>query len=196
MKYFIVGLHGSGKQEVVDVLEHQGVACGKLFSNIEKPSDSVYGSYNYELFTTADINEVFENNAYVFLRELKHDTEKYYEGLSTYTVDNNSVFVLSPDQLVAISPSMMPKDVCFIWLDNTKTNRFNRHRDEKRSYDFNAQEAQEKQDINTFIKNIYSYDNDHILYFMNEDPIRVAAIIYALVQHEDLIPAFSQAFRS
>lgn len=196
MKYFIVGLHGSGKQEVIDILEHQGVACGKLFSNIENPSDSIYGSYNYELFTTADINEVFENNAYVFLRELKHDTEKYYEGLSAYTVDNNSVFVLSPDQLVAISPNMMPKDVCFVWLDNTKTNRFNRYRDEKRSYNFNAQESLEKQDINTFIKNIYSYDSDHILYFMNEDPVRIAAIVYALVQHEDLIPAFSQAFRS
>ena len=196
MKYFIVGLHGSGKQEIIDILERQGVKCGKLFSNIENPSSKIYGSFNYELFSTADVNEVFENKAYVFLRELKHDTEKYYEGLSTYEVDNNEVFVLSPDQLVSISPNMMPKDVCFIWLDNTKTNRFNRHRDEKRSYDFNAQEAREKQDINTFIKNIYSYDNDHILYFMNEDPIRVAAIIYALVQHEDLIPAFSQAFRS
>lgn len=198
MKYFIVGLHGSGKQEVIDILEHQGVACGKLFSNIEKPSDEIYGSYNYELFNTADINEVFENNAYVFMRELKHEGEKYYEGLSLYSVDTNDVFVLSPDQLVSISPNMMPKDVCFIWLDNTKSNRFNRYRDEKCGYDFNAREKQEYQDINAFIKTIYSVaDKDNqVLYFMNEDPVRIAAIVFALVQHPDLLPAFGQAFSS
>jgi len=196
MKYFIVGLHGSGKQEVVDILEHQGVACGKLFSNIEAPSDTIYGSYNYELVSTADINEVFENNAYVFLRELKHGTEKYYEGLSTYDVENNDVFVLSPDQLVAISPKLMPDDVCFIWLDNTKTNRYNRYRDERCSYNFNEREELERQDLNTFIKNMYAYDKNHVLYFMNDDPVRIAAIVFALVQHEDLLPAFSQAFSS
>lgn len=198
MKYFIVGLHGSGKQEVMDVLEHQGIACGKLFSNIEYPSADIYGSYNYELFNTTDINEVFENNAYVFLRELKYGTEKYYEGLSSYSVDNNQVFVLSPDQLVSISPNLMPKDICFIWLDNTKSNRFARYRDEKCSYDFNERESLEHRDINTFIKNIYTYSNENIpvLYFMNEDPVRVAAIIFAMTQHDDLIPAFSQAFAS
>lgn len=196
MKYFIVGLHGSGKQEVVDILEHQGVACGKLFSNIEAPSDTIYGSYNYELVSTADINEVFENNAYVFLRELKHGTEKYYEGLSTYDVENNDVFVLSPDQLVSISPKLMPKDVCFIWLDNTKANRYNRYRDERCSYNFNERENLERQDLNTFIKNMYAYDKNHVLYFMNDDPVRIAAIVFALVQHEDLLPAFSQAFSS
>lgn len=196
MKYFIVGLHGSGKQEVVDILEHQGVACGKLFSNIEAPSDTIYGSYNYELVSTADINEVFENNAYVFLRELKHGTEKYYEGLSTYDVENNDVFVLSPDQLVSISPKLMPEDVCFIWLDNTKANRYNRYRDERCSYNFNERENLERQDLNTFIKNMYAYDKNHVLYFMNDDPVRIAAIVFALVQHEDLLPAFSQAFSS
>ena len=196
MKYFIVGLHGSGKQEIIDILEIQGVKCGKLFSNIEKPSSKIYGSFNYELFSTADVNEVFENKAYVFLRELKHDTEKYYEGLSTYEVDNNEVFVLSPDQLVSISPNMMPKDVCFVWLDNTRSNRQNRYRDERCEYDFNERETMEHQDIDTFIKNIYSYDNSNILYFMNEVPVRVAAIIFALVTHPDLLPAYSQAFGS
>jgi hypothetical protein len=196
MKYFIVGLHGSGKQEVVDILEHQGVACGKLFSNIEAPSDTIYGSYNYELVSTADINEVFENNAYVFLRELKHGTEKYYEGLSTYDAENNDVFVLSPDQLVSISPKLMPEGVCFIWLDNTKANRYNRYRDERCSYNFNERENLERQDLNTFIKNMYAYDKNHVLYFMNDDPVRIAAIVFALVQHEDLLPAFSQAFSS
>lgn len=195
MKYFIVGLHGSGKQEVLDILIHQGIKCGQLFSNISGASDEAYGSYNYELFSTADVNEVFENNAYVFLRELKSGTEKYYEGLSTYTVDQNSVFALSPDQLVSISPTQMPKDACFVWLDNTLSNRYTRYRDEKRSYDFNEQETVEKMDISSFIHNIYGNENA-VLYFMNEDPVRVAAVVYALVQHEDLLPAFSDAFAS
>lgn len=193
MKYFIVGLHGSGKQEVIDILTHQGIKCGQLFSNISTASDEVYGSYNYELFNTTDINEVFENNAYVFLRELKHGSEKYYEGLSTYTVDQNDVFVLSPDQVVSISPTQMPNDICFIWMDNTQSNRINRYREEKRSYDFGAREKMEKTDSSSFIRSIYNGDNK-VLYFMNEDPVRVAAIIYALVQHEDLLQAFSEAF--
>ena len=194
MKYFIVGLHGSGKQEVADVLEHQGITCGKLFSDILNPSDDIYGSYNYELFNTQDINQVFENNAYVFIRELSHETEKYYEGLSAKTVDDNDVFVLSPDQLVSISPNLMPKDVCFIWLDNTKSNRYNRYCEERCRYNFNKQEEQERQDINTFTKILYSQGKNRVLYFMNEDPVRIAAIIYALIQHEDLLQAFGQAF--
>lgn len=194
MKFFIVGLHGSGKQEIVDVLEREGIKCGRLFSNIEKPSPQIYNSFNYELYESTDINEVFENNAYLFLRELKDDNERYYEGLSKYTVDNNDVFVLSPDQLVAISPSAMPKDICFIWVDNNKANRFSRYRDEKRDYDFNKREKLEHKDINTFIKNIYNYERSYILYFMNEEPVRVAAIIYALIQHPDLMPAFAEAF--
>ena len=195
MKYFIVGFHGSGKQEVLDILEHQNIPCGRLFSNIEKPSDKIYGSFNYELFSTSDINEVFENNAYVFLRELKEDSEKFYEGLSLYSINENSVFALSPDQFTSISPKAMPEDICFIWMDNTKTNRYNRYNDERRLYDFNEREKIERQNIDMFIKNMYNSDNN-ILYFMNEDPVRVAAIIYALLQHEDLIPAFSQAFNS
>ncbi len=198
MKYFIVGLHCSGKQEVIDVLEQHGVACGKLFSNIAAPSAEIYNSYNYELYTTTDINDIFENNAYVFLRESGCGSEKYYEGLSTYSVDNNQVFALSPDQLVNIAPNLIPEGICFIWMDNTKLNRITRYKDEKRSYDFSDRECTEKQDLDTFIKNIYNYSNENtpVIYFMNEDPVRVAAIIYAMIQHEDLIPLFSQAYAS
>lgn len=198
MKYFIVGLHCSGKQEVIDVLEQHGVSCGKLFSNISSPSAEIYNSYNYELYTTSDINEIFENNAYIFLRELGHGIEKYYEGLSTYSVDNNQVFILSPDQMVNIAPNLIPDDICFIWMDNNKPNRISRYKDEKRSYDFSEQENIERQDLDTFIKNIYSYSSENIpvIYFMNEDPVRVAAIIYAMIQHEDLINVFSQAYAS
>ena len=36
MKYFIVGLHSSGKQEVLDTLEKMDVKCGKLFTNLDE----------------------------------------------------------------------------------------------------------------------------------------------------------------
>ena len=62
MKFFIVGLHSSGKQEVMDILEKHGINCGHLFSNIDTPKSEIYNSYNYELYSTMDINEIFENN--------------------------------------------------------------------------------------------------------------------------------------
>ena len=71
MKFFIVGLHCSGKQEILDILEKQGVSVGRLFSNIESASPQIYNSYNYELMSTKDINEMFENKAYLFLQELE-----------------------------------------------------------------------------------------------------------------------------
>ncbi len=195
MKYFIVGLHGSGKHEVLDILKNQGVACGDLFSNMEHPSESVYNSNRYEHYSTEDVNSVFENNAYLFLRELSSDTERFYEGLSKYTYENNDVFVLSPDQLVCIPPMYMPKDACFVWIDNTKSNRYARYRDERSEYDFSDKEKQETRDIDTFIKIIHSEKNN-ILYFINEDPVRIAAVVFALVQHPDLLSAFTQAFNS
>ena len=52
MKYFIVGLHASGKAEVLDILnESWSIPCGKLFSNIDNPSENIYNSFNYEMYT-------------------------------------------------------------------------------------------------------------------------------------------------
>jgi len=193
MKYVLVGLHASGKHEVAHLLEQQGISCGRLFSNIENPAGTIYGSFEYELCGARDIDEVFENNAYIFIRELKNGNEKYYEGLATKAFDENDVIVLSPDQIVSISPSMMPHGVCYVWLDNTKVNRFNRYRDEHRSYNFNNRDKEESQDISTFIKSIYANDN-HILYFVNEDPARIAAILYTLLIHPELFPMYNKAF--
>ena len=35
MKYIIIGMHGSGKQEVVDILRDNGIRCGRLFTNLD-----------------------------------------------------------------------------------------------------------------------------------------------------------------
>ena len=76
MKYIIIGMHCSGKQEVADILENNGVRCGRLFTNLDNPSTpNIYNGSNYEQYTTKDINEVFENNAYIFMQEFTFGEE-------------------------------------------------------------------------------------------------------------------------
>ena len=130
MKFFIVGLHSSGKSDIVDILERKGISCGHIFSDITTPKDSIYNSYNYELYTTKDVNEVFENDAYLFVKECKNGDQKFYEGLSRHTFENSDVFVLSPDQLLVTSFNNVDEDVCFVWVDNTKSNRYNKYLEE------------------------------------------------------------------
>lgn len=198
MKYFIVGLHSTGKQEVVDHLKKMGVKCGKIFSNIEEPSEEVYNSYNYELYTNEDINNVFENNAYVFIQELplmplNFKTGKYYEGLSKYSLDQNEVFILSPDQLLTIPPNTLNEDICFVWLDSTKTRRSARYHTERRMYNYQNRENVERRDLHTFVKTLCSY-NAPMLYFIDEEPLRVATIIYTTITHPDTFDMFVKNF--
>lgn len=198
MKYFIVGLHSTGKQEVVDHLEKMGVKCGKIFSNIEEPSEELYNSKNYELYTNEDINNVFENNAYIFMHELplmqlNFKTGKYYEGLSKYSFDQNEVFILSPNQLLAISPNSINEDICFVWLDSTKTRRSARYHSEHRMYNYQDRENIERKDLGSFVKTLYSY-NAPMIYFIDEEPLRVATIIYTTITHPDTFDMFVKNF--
>lgn len=199
MKFFITGLHSSGKQEVVDVLEEMGVKCGKLFTNMEDMPEGIYNRNNYELYSNEDINTVFENEAYVFIQEhpqstLGFKTGRYYEGLSKYTLDQNDVFILSPDQLLAVVPSTIKDDICFIWLDNTKDNRSSRYYCEKRTYNYHERENHEKRDLNAYVKALYSFPNSNIIYFNDEVPGRVATIIATMIKHPDTVSDFVKNF--
>lgn len=199
MKYFIVGLHSTGKQEVVDHLEKMGVKCGRIFSNIEEPSEELYNSRSYELYSNEDINDIFENNAYIFIQELPQTTMsfktgKYYEGLSKYSLDQNEVFILSPDQLLAISPNTLSnEEICFVWLDSTKTRRAARYHSEHRMYNYQNRENHERKDLGAFVKTLYSY-NAPIIYFIDEEPLRVATIIYNTIIHPDTFNLFVKNF--
>jgi hypothetical protein len=197
MKFIIVGMHSSGKQEVIDILEELDVKCGKVFSDVEVPTDTLYNSYNYEMYTKNDINSIFENNAYIFLHEVPTENMSFkayknYEGLSLHSFDQNDVFALSPDQFTNIIQRIIKEPVCIVWMDNTKGNRVNRYKNEKRSYDFSFRDNIEKLDMNAFVKYIYNYN--HILYFTNEEPARVATIIYTLVKHPELIKLYCKNF--
>ena len=198
MKYFVIGFHGSGKQEVLDNLSQLGVKCGKLFSNVKTPSEDIYNSFNYELYSNQDIHSIFENNAYVFIQELNDLSNiasyKCFEGLSTHTLDNNDVFALSPDQVLSIAPNNLKEEVCFVWLDNTTSNRKSRYHFEKRGYNFSRREDIEKDGIQSFVKFIYGFHNSHLLYFTNEEPSRISTIIYSLIQHPDLFKLYEKTF--
>lgn len=196
MKYFIVGLHSSGKQEVINILETMGVKCGKIFSNLSTPSAEIYQSGNYEFYDNHDINNIFENEAYVFLQEVPNlpSTEKYYEGLSKYTFDRNDVFILSPDQLLAIPPTTISEDVCLVWLDNNKLNRSSRYHNEKRCYNFVERDNYERRDVASFVKTMYSFNNSPVLYFANEEPNRIATIVYTVISHPDMFDMYVKNF--
>lgn len=191
MKFFIVGLHSSGKSDIVDILERKGISCGHIFSDITTPKDSIYNSYNYELYTTKDVNEVFENDAYLFVKECKNGDQKFYEGLSRHTFENSDVFVLSPDQLLVTSFNNVDEDVCFVWVDNTKSNRYNKYLDDRKTYNFKQREAVETEDLSTFVKTIYTKP---ILYFCNEDPARIASITYTMVKYPELQEIFFENY--
>ena len=201
MKYIIIGMHSSGKQEVADILENHGIKCGRLFTNVDNPSASnVYNGSNYEQYSSKDINEVFENNAYIFMHEFPWGNElnlsslKYYEGLSLYEFENNDVCVMSPDQLFSISTTSIKDDVCFIWMDNTKKERLNRYYAERRSYSFSNREEIESKDSNSFVKFLYGFEKGRVLYFTNEDPMRVAAVVYSLITHPDLLDIYTETY--
>lgn len=200
MKYIIIGMHSSGKQEVADILENHGVRCGRLFSNIDNPTPNVYNSSNYELYTVKDINSIFENNAYIFMQEFPFGNNigttswKYYEGLSLYEFENNDVFVMSPDQLFSVSPTSVKDDVCFVWMDNTKKERLNRYYAEKRAYSFADRDEIEMKDSSSFVKFLYGFDKSRVLYFTNEDPTRVAAIICSAIKYPDLLSMYTESF--
>ena len=192
MKIFIIGFHGSGKQEICDILRNENINVGRLFTNLPTFNNQPY--HNYETFTNEDIKEIFENNAYIFIKEVENESYEYFEGLSSYEFDNNDVFMITPNQFVKITPTVIKEPICIIWLDNTQENRLLRYRQEKETYDFFKQETVEKQYINDFINNIYNYPKSKLLYFTNEEPCRVATIAYTLVKHPELVNIYEKNF--
>ena len=188
MKYFIVGFNASGKQTIAEELKKLGVKVGDIFRSVETIPDSIYSLSNI-VYSQEDINNIFENKSYIFIKENKMSTEPFFEGLSFYEYDNNDVFIITPEQFSLIPK--FDKDVMFIWLDNNCKQRRERFLTEKRKYNFNKQEEIEKFDINDFIGRI---SNSKYLYFFNEDPLRVSTIIYSIIKHPDLVSLFKNNF--
>ncbi len=186
-KFIIVGFNASGKMAVADKLVEMGIPVAKTFRSV----DTIVNQYSLSnvVYDMKEINRLFENHAYLFIKESTNKSNRYYEGISFYEYQNNDVVVMTPDQF-----NMVPRfddNVIFVWLDNNVSQRHHRHRSEKRRYDFNQQELIEKEFVQDFVDRI---GDNAIMYFFNENPDRVAAIIYSAIKHPDLVTPYLQAF--
>lgn len=188
-KYIIIGFNCSGKMTVAQILRGYGVLVGDTFRSVENVGNQY--SLSTIVYETKEVNNMFENQSYFFMKEsaLKSDRHRYYEGISFYEYQNKDVFVMTPDQFNMISK--FDDNVIFVWLDTNAKQRRYTHRIERRKYDFNNQERIEQEYVQDFTSRI---GDNKLLYFFNEDPERVATILYGLIQHPDLVPKFLQTF--
>lgn len=192
MKYAIIGFHCSGKDEIIrDIEQSTLIPCGKSFTNMIEPIEGAY-TCNSETFDNNEISTIFENQAYLFLREVTDFGIPYYDGMTLHEFDSSAVICLTPDQMVSIAK--FPAEMCFVWLDNTTAERRQRHTAEKRKHDFQATEDLQRQFSDEFINKLYGTPNSHLLYFNNEEPQRVSAVIQALIKHPDLLPLFESRY--
>jgi hypothetical protein len=186
-KFIIVGFHGSGKMHVADRLREYGASVGNIFRSTE----SVGQQYTLStvVYDTKEINNIFDTQSYIFMKECRDRSNKYYEGISFYEYQNNDVFVISPDQF-----NNIPKfddNVVFVWLDNSSGQRRARYRSERRKYDFVERDNMEYEFVQDFTDRM---GDNPVMYFYNEDPDRVATILWAILQHPDLLDSFLNTF--
>lgn len=186
-KFIIIGFNGSGKMAVANALRDMDIKVGQTFRTI----DTIGSQYSLStaVYDVKEVNDLFENQAYLFIKESVNKANRYYEGISFYEYQNNDVFVMTPDQFNTVA--RFDDNVIFVWLDNNSVQRRNRYRSEKRKYDFNRQEHIEQEYIQDFTDRIC---DNAILYFNNEEPDRVATIIYSVIKHPDLLDAYLKAF--
>lgn len=193
MKIFVIGKHSSGKISVLDYCEEAGVRVGREFCNASSTA-KLHLDKKYELYSDGDISNIFESNAYICLSGIDEidvlDGYNIKRGISLYTYDNSDVISLHPQQLLSLNTKNINDEIIFAWLDNNLDNRIRRYADELRDYDFMTVEQAESSIDPEFVKTLYEFPNSRVLYFNNELPERVAAIIIALVKHPDLVDIF------
>lgn len=188
-KFIIIGFNASGKMAVANRLREMEVKVGHTFRSVETVGNQY--SLSTKIYDVEEINNLFENQSYLFIKESINKANKYYEGISFHEYQTHDVFVMTPDQFNTIAK--FDDNVVFVWLDNNTAQRRYRHHSEKRKYDFNRQERIEKEYIQDFTDRI---GDNAILYFMNEDPDRVAAIIYSVIKYPELLDVYLEAFNS
>lgn len=186
-KFIIIGFNGSGKMAVANALREMDIKVGQTF----RSADTVGNQYSLStiVYDIKELNNLFENQAYLFIKESVNKANRYYEGISFYEYQTHDVFVMTPDQFNTVA--RFDDNVIFVWLDNNSAQRRNRHRAEKRKYDFTRQERIEQEYIQDFTDRI---NDNAILYFNNEHPDRVAAIVYSVIKHPDLLDIYLKAF--
>lgn len=198
MKIFIVGKQCSGKFEIANILEELGLRVGHEFTNFPGADKNLYIDPKHELLTQHDITTMFECGGYLFITGLDQfgieSSFVYHRGISFHTLDNSDVIILSPTQACNLNRRIVQSlDILWVWVDDTYDHRIRRYRDEERSYKFQDVEMIENGSTIGMVQEICKPGNKTI-YFSNEVPDRVAATVYALHEHPDLLPLFLKAF--
>lgn len=198
MKVFIVGKQCTGKLEVLNRLEELGCVVGRPFSNIEEYDPRIYMDPAYSMYSELDIERIFEQESYIYIHGCRErgvpNAHMIQFGLSLYTFDGAEVFSLTPEEFLAIQQKKFNEDILIVWLDNTRQDRYVRHNREDRLYNFDQREKEESICDSELCKQIYSVPSAGVLYFNNEVPERIAAIIYSILKHDDLLSIYINNF--
>lgn len=197
VKIFITGKHASGKHEVLNICEQMGLRIGREFSNLSEYNPTIYMDPNYLKYSQQDITNIFESHSYMYISGTDPkviDPYSYFNGLSYYTYDNSDIMVVDSTHVCDLNKNLIQDDIVFVWMDNNRDMRIRRYAIEDRKYSFLDREDEEKIYDAEFVKTIYNFKNSNVLYFNNEEPERVAAIIAAIIKHNDLLDIFIKSF--
>ena len=189
MKIWIVGSQGTGKYSIARMLEKSKMKVGKIFTN-SSPQEIKYHKDLYKFYSSEDIRDIFENNAYVFMTDIQCSM---IEGLDLNEYENNDVFVLTIEQFLNINTKYVTRDDLIVWLDgNWNWRKHNLEEDDEKC----LRELAERScytDFNTLILNLEN-SLKNILYFYNEDPERVKTIVKIIYNNPKLKSEFTKNF--
>lgn len=184
MKVWIVGAQGTCKKEIADLLTEEKFKVGHLFTNIAQDVP-IYHKELYKYYNSEDIKGIFENNAYVFINNMSEGQDNIYDGLDFSEYDSNNVFVLGVDQFLSVNTKYINKDDLIVWVDGDQVWRSNNISEE---YDVTTRERIERSQYVGFYNLINTLKTSlkNVLYFLNEDPVRVKTIIKIIVNNPKL----------
>ena len=197
MKIFVIGKHSIGKYTTSKLLEEKGVKVARVFSN--RPPKLIdtytYLDKDYRYLETQDIHNLFETKSCLFLGSDPHG--EFYVGLDFMELDKNEVFFLSPNQFLELDEKMIREEVLVIWVDATYEYRLRRYFNNQLEYNFEQVEAFEEIYDGQFMESYYNKlkSTSHFmddLYFINEEPNRLAAVIYSILKDPNIMDLYKE----
>ena len=88
-KYIIIGFNASGKMAVANKLREMEIKVGQTFRSTEFVGNQY--SISSTIYDVEEVNNLFESQQYLFIKESVNKANKYYEGISHYEYQNNEI---------------------------------------------------------------------------------------------------------
>lgn len=191
MKIIIVGCHDSGKREISDILQSYGFNRCRHFSNDENETDTFYEANI--------IDDIYTNNVYLFM-DCPHDRNDVFRGVEMREYEACDFVTMTPREMLRIPTNRNLGEICVIWIDNTRINRFDHWKEtsggsSQQIEDFHAIEEYERQGMSNFTDFLYKIKHCHVLYFCNEERERIASVAAAMMKYPDLIEMFEKSHK-